>query len=286
DGRKLAAQLKQQLKQEVLHLRGSTGDVPRIINLMVGQDPAAQSYARSQMKTADEVGVKYELLNLPENTKQKELLQKIDQLNRDSSVNGVIIYKPVPSQIDYQLAAGSISASKDLEGINALNLGKMILGEAAMIPCTPAAVMEHIKSTGVLLRGKEAVVVGRSEIVGKPVSLLLLKEHATVTICHSATAKLEEQIKRADILVAAVGKPSFIKGAWIKPGAIVVDVGINQVGDKIVGDVEFDQACQKAGYITPVPGGVGPVTAVMLMNNAVTAYKAQWAQRESAPIKK
>ena len=189
-----------------------------------------------------------------------------------------MIHKPVPPQIDYRLVANYVDIAKDLEGINIANIGKMVLGETKLIPCTPASVMEHIKSTGVNLRGKEVVIVGHSEIVGKPLSLLLLGEYATVTVCHVATSeagRLLEHVGRADILVVAVGKAELIKGEWIKKDATVIDVGINSVGDKIVGDVEFDAAVKRAAFITPVPGGVGPVTVVMLMRNGIEAFKLQ-----------
>jgi methylenetetrahydrofolate dehydrogenase (NADP+)/methenyltetrahydrofolate cyclohydrolase len=186
-------------------------------------------------------------------------------------------YKPVPKQIDFKTLANSIAPLKDWEGINVTNMGKMMLGEGHIVPCTPAAVMELIRSAGVNLRGKEAVVVGRSEIVGKPLILLLLTQNATVTVCHSGTSEREliGHVGRADVLVVAVGKPAFIKGEWVKQGAIVVDVGINRVGEKIVGDIEFEKASQRAGFITPVPGGVGPVTAVMLMRSGIEAFKIQ-----------
>jgi methylenetetrahydrofolate dehydrogenase (NADP+)/methenyltetrahydrofolate cyclohydrolase len=189
-----------------------------------------------------------------------------------------MIHKPVPEQITYHEVANKVDIRKDLEGINIVNIGKILLGASKMIPCTPAAVMEHLYSTGVNLRGKEVVIVGASEIVGKPLALLLLRELATVTICHIATSeagKLVGHVGRADILVVAVGKPGVIKGEWIKNNAIVIDVGINQVDNKIIGDVEFESAQKKASFITPVPGGVGPVTVTMLMRNAIEAYKLQ-----------
>src|SRR3989344_1893182 len=272
DGKVLAGNLKESLKNEVEKLKQTTGAVPHLVNVMVGNDPSAGAYANSQKKIAEQIGLHYELVNLPQSTTQSELIQYISKLNKDPGVHGVMVYKPVPAQINHREVSNCIAAVKDLEGVNATNIGKIFLGEASIIPCTPAAVMEHLRSTGVSLRGKEAVIVGRSDIVGKPLILLLLQQHATVTVCHSATSEaghLAEHVGRADVVVAAVGKADFVKGEWIKKGAIVIDVGINQVGDKLVGDVEFAAAVKRASYITPVPGGVGPVTAVMLMRNGI-----------------
>lgn len=278
DGKLLAAKIKEDLIKEVNLLREKTQSVPYLINVMIGQDPSACAYANSQKRTAQAIGLSYELVTLPLETTQDELVQYIQNLNRDKKVNGIMLHKPVPKHIDYRFVANCVDPAKDLEGINVANIGKMILGETKIIPCTPAAVMEHLKSTGISLRGKEAVVVGHSEIVGKPLTLLLLGEYATVTVCHIGTSeagKLIEHVQKADILVVAVGKAGLIKGEWIKEGAIVVDVGINQVDDKIVGDIEYDAAAQRASFITPVPGGVGPVTVVMLMRNGVEAFKTQ-----------
>ncbi len=278
DGQLLARRIKQQLKQEVLELKRETGYVPSLINIMLGIDPGSCAYATSQKRVAQDIGIKYDLLNLPRDITQEELTNYIRKLNLDKTVNGIMVHKPVPEHIDYRSLANCLDITKDLEGINVTNIGKMLLGETQMIPCTPAAVMEHIKSTGVELRGKEAVVVGASEIVGKPLSLLLLRQYTTVCVCHIATSEaghLKEHVSQADILVVAVGKPALIKGEWIKKGAIVVDVGINQVNNKIVGDIEFESAKERASFITPVPGGVGPVTVIMLMRNGIEAYKLQ-----------
>ena len=278
DGKILAAALKESLKKEVEELKKKFGRGPVLASVIAGDDAAASAYANSQKKTADYIGIEYKLINLPSDISQKEFLHQIGLLNADKTVSGILILNPTPPQIDYAAAMNHVGPSKEIEGVNAANIGKMVLTEAKIIPCTPASVMEHIKSTGVKLRGKEAVVVGRSEIVGKPVSLLLLAQSATVTICHSGTSDagtLADHVRRADIVVAAVGKAGFIKGEWIKEGAIVIDVGINKVNDKIVGDVEFETAQKKAGYITPVPGGVGPLTVVMLMKNCIEAFKEQ-----------
>lgn len=278
DGRILAKELKEKLRQEVAALKETTGSVPHLVNVMLGQDPGSCAYANSQKKVAEEVGISYELVNLPEDISQDDLMAYIQKLNHDPKANGIMVHKPVPPKIDYRTVANCLDTAKDLEGINVANIGKMLLGETLMIPCTPAAVMEHIKSTGLDLRGKEAVIVGSSEIVGKPLSLLLLREMATVSVCHIATSeagRLQEHVGRADILVVAVGRAELIKGDWIKEGSVVVDVGINKKGNKIIGDVELETAKKRAAFITPVPGGVGPVTVVMLMRNGVEAYKIQ-----------
>jgi len=278
DGRELAKKISEQLRQEVAALEKKTGRVPRLISLLIGSDPASSSYTKSQKRVAEQVGFRYELVTLPDDTTQAQLLEVIARLNRDVTVNGVMIHKPVPKQINYQEVANCLDSQKDVEGINIANIGKMMLGETKIIPCTPAACMELLKSSGVKLRGKEAVVVGVSDIVGKPLMLLLVKERATVTVCHSGTSdagKLIDHVGKAEILLVAVGKPEMIKGAWVKEGAIVIDVGINSVDGKLVGDVEFGPAHERASFITPVPGGVGPVTALMLMRNGLQAFKMQ-----------
>ena len=282
DGKILAAKIKENLKMQIASLKKTRADIPHVMNITIGEHHATCAYANSQIKAAEEIGIDYKLDVLPQNISQGELIEHIKNLNQDKTVNGIMVHKPVPGHIDYHVAANYIDVSKDLEGVNVANIGKMLLGKTNIIPCTPAAIMAHIESTGVDLRGKEAVIVGHSEIVGKPLSLLLLQKMATVTVCHVATSeagKLVDHVSRADVLIVAVGKPELIKGNWIKKGAIVIDVGINQVGSKIVVDVEFSTAKDKASYITPVPGGVGPVTVVMLMKNAIEAFRLQIDQK-------
>ena len=259
-------------------LRARTGKVPRFMNITIGQDPGAGSYGKSQKRTAEAVGIDYRFVQLPHETSGKEVFDQIKLLNEDHDVHGIMLHKPVPAAIDFQKAVDLIAPHKDIEGMNISNLGQLMLGKSRIIPCTPAAAMALLASSGVDIAGKHAVVVGRSEIVGKPLMLLLLEKNATVTVCHSGTSKagrLQDEVSRADVLVAAMGRPGYIKGEWVREGAIVIDVGINAVDGKIVGDVVFDTAAERASFITPVPGGVGPVTAVMLMKNGVESFKNQ-----------
>jgi methylenetetrahydrofolate dehydrogenase (NADP+)/methenyltetrahydrofolate cyclohydrolase len=274
DGKLLAARLKERLIEEIKQLRDSIG-VPYVYSIVVGNDPAGLSYAASQQKTAQSVGVRYEWRHFKADSPQEDVLKLIDELNSDDHVHGIIVNKPLAARMSFKTIINAIAPYKDIEGMNVTNFGLLLMGEDGIIPCTPAAALELLKSSGVGLKGKHAVVIGRSEIVGKPVALLLLKEDMTVTIGHSKTIDLPTVARDADVVIAALGKPNFVKGEWIKSGAIVIDVGINQVDGKFVGDVDFASVRQKASYITPVPGGVGPVTSVMLMNNAVKAFKLQ-----------
>jgi methylenetetrahydrofolate dehydrogenase (NADP+)/methenyltetrahydrofolate cyclohydrolase len=278
DGKVLSQKLILDLKAEVDRLLAATGKTPRFVNIVVGQDASAASYGKSQKRAAEAIGIDYQFAYLPQNTTQKELLDQVKFLNESPEVHGVMIHKPLPEGLDFQKAVNMITADKDLEGMGVANLGKLLLGKTRIIPCTPASAMALLASSGVDLAGKNAVIVGRSEIVGKPMMLLLLEKNATVTVCHSGTSRagqLIDHVKRADVLVVAMGKPGFIKGEWVREGALVIDVGINSVDGKITGDVEFDAAAKRAGFITPVPGGVGPVTAVMLMKNGIETFKHQ-----------
>jgi methylenetetrahydrofolate dehydrogenase (NADP+)/methenyltetrahydrofolate cyclohydrolase len=278
DGKSLALKLQAELKAEVDALRLRTGKVPRFMNITIGIDPGAGSYGKSQKRAAEAIGIDYQFLCLPPEITQTDLVAKIMQLNGNAGVHGIMLHKPVPEHIDFQQAVNVVVPEKDIEGMNAANLGRLMLGKTRIIPCTPAAAMALLLSSGIDLAGKNAVVVGRSEIVGKPLMLLLLEKNATVTVVHSATSRagrLQDQVNRAEILLVAMGKPGFIKGSWVREGAVVVDIGINSVDGKITGDVEFDAAAARAAFITPVPGGVGPVTAVMLMKNGVETFKSQ-----------
>jgi methylenetetrahydrofolate dehydrogenase (NADP+)/methenyltetrahydrofolate cyclohydrolase len=274
EGKPIAEKIKEEIKQEVQALKHK----PVLASIMVGDNPGAASYVKSQQKVAENLGIDYQLHKLNQDITEEELVEFIRKLNADKSVNGIIVQMPLPQQVDYKKISQFIFPEKDVEGMHPANIGKIVFGKAKILPCTPAAVMELLKETGVDLYGKEVVVVGHSEIVGKPLSLLLLDKFATVCVCHIGTSKagkLEEHVKGAEILIVAVGKAGLIKGDWVKEGAIVIDVGINRVGDKIVGDVEFETAEKRVSWITPVPGGVGPLTVTMLMRNLVEAAKLQ-----------
>ncbi|MBI4972356.1 MAG: bifunctional 5,10-methylenetetrahydrofolate dehydrogenase/5,10-methenyltetrahydrofolate cyclohydrolase [Candidatus Omnitrophica bacterium] len=274
EGKPIAEKIKEELRQAIINLEHK----PVLASIMVGENAGAEAYVKSQKKTAEGLGIVYQFHKLSGDTSEGALIDFIQKLNTDNSVNGIIVQLPLPAQIDYKKISQFISPAKDVEGLHPANIGKIVFGKASILPCTPAAVMELLNSTGVDLYGKEIVVVGHSEIVGKPLSLLLLDKFATVCVCHIGTSKagkLAEHVKTAEVLIVAVGKAGLIKGEWIKEGAIVIDVGINRVADKIVGDVEFEAAEKRASYITPVPGGVGPLTVTMLMRNLIEAAKLQ-----------
>lgn len=274
EGKPLAERIKEEVKLEIAKLNIR----PVLASVQVGENAGASAYVKSQGKAAEGLGIDYQLHKLSQDVAEAQLIDFIQKLNANKSVHGIIVQMPLPPQIDYKIISQYIVLEKDVEGMHPGNIGKIIFGKAKIVPCTAQAVMELINSTGVELSGKEVVVVGHSEIVGKPLALLLLEKLATVTVCHIGTAKagkLEEHVKKAEILIVAVGKGGLIKGEWVKEGAIVIDVGINRVGEKIVGDVEFEAAQAKASYITPVPGGVGPLTVTMLMRNLVEAVKLQ-----------
>jgi methylenetetrahydrofolate dehydrogenase (NADP+)/methenyltetrahydrofolate cyclohydrolase len=273
DGKKVAQELKERIKSDVAQLKNKAGKAPVLACLSVGQNAASSVYIRSQGKVAEELGVEYRLSTLKEGISQESLVAEICNLNADPGVHGIIVQTPLPGGMNLDEVVGTIAPKKDAEGMHPENLGKLLLGQNRIAPCTAQACMELMHYYKIKLRGKEVVIVGHSEIVGKPLSLLLLKEFATVTVCHIATSeahKLVDHVARAEVLIVAVGRAHLIKGEWVKDGAVVVDVGINRVGDKIIGDVEFESAEKKAAYITPVPGGVGPLTVAMLMKNVVT----------------
>lgn len=240
--------------------------------VLVGEDPASKVYVNNKKKACEELGIYSEEYTLPASTSQKDILDLIDVLNHSNSISGILVQLPVPDHIDEETIINAIDPKKDVDAFHPVNVGKIMVGNYDFVPCTPAGVMELIHESGIDVTGKECVIVGRSNIVGKPMSMLLLHENGTVTICHSKTKDLAEKTRRADILVAAVGIPEFIKGNMIKEGAVVIDVGINRLEDKkLVGDVEFSEAEKIAGVITPVPGGVGPMTIAMLMKNTIKA---------------
>lgn len=270
-GKEVSARIKAELKTEVENLK-KEGINPGLAVIIVGEDPASQVYVRNKERACEECGIYSEKYALPAETNQEELLKLIDELNNKSSISGILVQLPVPKHIDEKTIINAIAPNKDVDAFHPVNVGKIMVGNYDFVPCTPAGVMELIKESGIDVSGKECVIVGRSNIVGKPQAMLLLHQNSTVTICHSKTKNLAEKTKNADILVAAVGIPNFIKGDMIKEGAVVIDVGINRLENKkLCGDVEFESAEKVAGAITPVPGGVGPMTIAMLMKNTVKA---------------
>lgn len=270
-GKEVSARIKAELKTEVENLK-KEGINPGLAVIIVGEDPASQVYVRNKERACEECGIYSEKYALPAETNQEELLKLIDELNNKSSISGILVQLPVPKHIDEKTIINAIAPNKDVDAFHPVNVGKIMVGNYDFVPCTPAGVMELIKESGIDVSGKECVIVGRSNIVGKPQAMLLLHQNGTVTICHSKTKNLAEKTKNADILIAAVGIPNFIKGDMIKEGAVVIDVGINRLENKkLCGDVEFESAEKVAGAITPVPGGVGPMTIAMLMKNTVKA---------------
>ena len=275
NGKEVAKKTKDQLKIEVEQLK-SQGINPKLAVIMVGNDSASQVYVRNKSKACDYIGVEFEEHLLPENTKQEELIKLIEELNNKKEINGILLQSPIPKHLDINEAFRTISPEKDVDGFHPVNVGKLVLGQDTFISCTPFGVMKILEDYNIDLQGKHAVVIGRSNIVGKPMSQCLLAKNATVTVCHSRTKDLPLITKQADILIAAIGKPCFVTEDMVKPGAVVIDVGINRMDDgKLKGDVDFETVSKKASYITPVPGGVGPMTIAMLMTNLVKAAKNQ-----------
>lgn len=275
DGKLISSKIKESVKQEIEALK-SKGVNPALAVILVGQDPASMVYVNNKEKTCNALGIESKVYRLDENTTTKDLLDLIDKLNKDDKIHGILLQHPVPYQIDEKLAFNTILPKKDVDGFNNINVGKLSNNEKdAFVPCTPLGVLEMLKHEGIEIEGKHCVIVGRSSIVGKPMAKLMLNENATVTVCHSKTKNLAEITKLADILICTVGKPEFITANMVKEGAVVIDVGINRVDGKLVGDVKFDEVSKVAEYITPVPGGVGPMTIAMLMKNTVVACQRQ-----------
>ncbi len=275
DGNVLAAKVRDRIAAEVSALK-ARGVTPGLAVVLVGEDPASQVYVRNKVAACAKVGMHSVMHKLPAATTEAELLALIDSLNRDATIHGILVQLPLPKHIAEKKVLEAVAAHKDVDGFHAENVGALMIGEPRFVSCTPAGCMEMLRDIGMTdLRGKHAVVVGRSNIVGKPMAMLLLHANATVTICHSGTKDLAAQCRQADILVAAVGRPRFIKADMVKPGAVVIDVGINRLpeseGGKLVGDVDFDAVNEVAGYLTPVPGGVGPMTITMLLQNTLVA---------------
>ena len=271
DGKALAAQWKEKLSVRIKELKEEKGITPGLTVILVGEDPASQTYVNFKHKDCLEVGIQSEVKRLPQKTTQDELLDLVELLNKDKNVHGILVQLPLPDHINEKTVIQAIDPKKDVDGLNVTNAGALFTQDDGFIACTPQGVIELIKTTGQSISGQHAVVVGRSNIVGKPVSMLLLNENATVTICHSRTKNLKDMCASADILISAIGIPEYFTADYIKEGSIVIDVGTSKVDGKLKGDVMFDQAKDKAAYITPVPGGVGPMTRTMLLKNTVLA---------------
>jgi methylenetetrahydrofolate dehydrogenase (NADP+) / methenyltetrahydrofolate cyclohydrolase len=274
DGKSLAAQLRAAVKREVAAL-SQRGIRPGLAVILAGEDAASRVYVRNKVRACEETGVRSQLYELPANVSEEALIDRVLSLNDDEEVHGILVQLPLPKSIDGQKVLGALSPAKDVDAFHALNLGALLEGHPRLLPCTPAGVMRLIESAGVPLGGNHAVVVGRSNIVGKPLALLLLQKDATVTICHSKSRDLESITRSADILIAAVGRPKLIGAPMVKPGACVIDVGVNRLSDgSLCGDVDFGPVSEVAGWITPVPGGVGPMTIAMLLENCLRAASA------------
>jgi methylenetetrahydrofolate dehydrogenase (NADP+)/methenyltetrahydrofolate cyclohydrolase len=273
DGKAIAADIRKQIAADVVALQGQ-GITPGLAVVLVGDDPASRVYVSMKEKACEQAGIFSDEHKLPVETTEAQLLALIKELNSDQRIDGILVQLPLPEHIDENKVLEAISPTKDADGFHPYNVGRLVTGNPLFQPCTPYGIMKMLEYIGVDLTGKEVVVVGRSNIVGKPVALMCLSQHATVTLCHSRTRDLPAKVAQADVLIAAVGRAEMIKGAWIKPGAVVIDVGVNRVGEnKLVGDVEFEAARERAKAITPVPGGVGPMTITMLLYNTVEGAK-------------
>lgn len=276
DGKAVSAQIRESIRHDVEEL-AEKGITPGLAVILVGDNDASRKYVSNKKKACEEVGIYSEVYELPVETTQDELLELIGKLNADANIDGILVQLPLPKHIDEKSVIEKINPDKDVDAFHEQNVGRIMIGNYRFLPCTPAGIMELIASQNIDLSGKEAVVIGRSNIVGKPMAMLLLHANATVTICHSRTKDLADIVRRADIVVAAVGKPKFVTADMIKPGAVVIDVGMDRdENGKLCGDVDFEAVKEVAGYITPVPGGVGPMTITMLLKNTITAARA-WA---------
>lgn len=275
NGKELAKNIRLKLKEEVEELKKAEIN-PKLAVIMVGDDKASKVYVKNKSKACEEVGVEFEEYLLPANTKMKELLELIEKLNNDVTVHGILVQSPLPEELDANEAFKTISPKKDVDGFNPINVGKLSLNQDCFVSCTPFGIIKMLETYNIPIEGANAVIIGRSNIVGKPLAKCLLNKNATVTVCHSKTKNLKEITNKADILVAAIGKPKFVTADMVKEGATVIDVGINRMEDgKLVGDTDFENIKEKVSYITPVPGGVGPMTIAMLMYNVVKAAKQQ-----------
>ncbi|MEE0716384.1 MAG: bifunctional methylenetetrahydrofolate dehydrogenase/methenyltetrahydrofolate cyclohydrolase FolD [Eubacterium sp.] len=273
DGKAISAEIKEELKEKVAEYKKQGVEITLAV-VKVGNDPASAVYVRNKEKACEYVGITSRTLALPEETTEEELLKVVNDLNEDKAVNGILVQLPLPKHIDESKVLLAINSNKDVDGFHPVNVGKMVIGEETFLPCTPAGIIEMLKRTDVEISGKECVVIGRSNIVGKPMSMLMLKENATVTIAHSRTKDLKEVTKRADILIAAIGKAKFVTADYVKEGAVIIDVGMDRdENGKLCGDVDFDSVSQVASAITPVPGGVGPMTVTMLLVNCLRSVE-------------
>jgi len=271
DGKAVAKEVRREVARKVQEL-AEQGLSPRLSVVLVGDDPASAVYVRNKERACKKVGIREETIRMAADVSEDEILGVVEALNEDSDCDGILVQLPLPSHVDPSKVVQAISPEKDVDGFHPENLGRLFAGLGGLVPCTPAGIMRLLREYGVDVEGKRAVVVGRSLIVGRPLAVLLMHSNATVTICHSRTRELGEEVSRADVVVAAVGRPRFVRGEWIKPGAVVVDVGVNRMEDgSLCGDVNFEAAAERAGLITPVPGGVGPMTIAMLLENTVRA---------------
>ena len=273
DGKRIAAEVREEIRQRVQQVGDLKGKVPGLAVVLVGDDPASSAYVRSKTKACQEAGILSRQLTPPGNIAQTELVRIVQDLNRDPEIHGILVQLPLPKHLGERAILEAVDPAKDVDGFTFSNIGRLVENQARFVPCTPAGILELLDRERIEIAGRHAVVVGRSEIVGKPVAMLLLHRNATVTICHSRTADLTAETRRADILVAAVGRPRLIRGDMIKPGAVAVDVGINRIDGKLVGDVDFESVLPVASALTPVPGGVGPMTVAMLLRNTLRAFE-------------
>lgn len=272
DGKALSLSLKQDMQKQVLELEKEYGRRPCLMVIIVGENPASQSYVRGKIKAAEFVGMAGHIIELPESCTEAELLSEVERLNQDKDVDGILVQLPLPKHISEEKVIAAIAPEKDVDGFHPTNVAKLWLGEKCILPCTPKGIMRMIEETGVSVSGKLAVVIGRSNIVGKPIAKLLLDANATVIMTHSRTQNMKELTKQADIVVVAIGKPNFLTADYLKPGAVVIDVGINRVDGKLIGDADYASCEPVAGHITLVPGGVGPMTITMLMQNTIQCF--------------
>ena len=273
DGKKVSRQIRNRLAEEVQELKKKTGKTPGLATVLVGDDPASAVYVRNKNKICGELGFQSFEQKLSPDTSEEQLLQLVGELNSNKDIHGILVQLPLPDQIDSEKILQAIDPKKDVDGFHPVNVGKLVVGNALLTPCTPTGIIELLDHYDIEISGKHAVIIGRSNIVGKPVSMLLLQRNATITICHSRTQDLEEVTRSADIIVAAVGRANFVTEEMVSEGTVVIDVGINRVDGKLTGDVDFEPVSKKASHITPVPGGVGPMTIALLMENTLKAFK-------------